>query len=144
MKIGRCSNCRHHITLEMMMQDKAAQELTALVTQMDTLTGTALAAYLGLFRSRSRDLANDRALRLAREALALSADLDRLGIAMSETVEAIRVKGGAKPLTNHKYLEKVLADVQARPIVLREERRAVAPKSKTGQAMAALESLKRG
>ena len=97
------------------MQDEAGRELMALVAKLDTQTGAALVSYLGLFRSASRDLANERALKLARETLGITPDTARLAIALSETVEALRGKQPRQPLKNHNYLAKVLESVQARP-----------------------------
>ena len=96
-----------------------------------------------MFRAATRDLANERALQLAREALSLS-DTTRLSIALSETVEALRGKQPHKPLTNHNYLKRVLESVEVRPVVACTETAAIAPKSKTGQAYLMLESLKQG
>lgn len=141
------------------MQDEAGRELMALVAKLDTQTGAALVSYLGLFRSASRDLANERALRLARETLALVAmpDTARLALALSETVEALRGKQPRQPLKNHNYLHKVLESVQARAEPPRAFERlsrgeetaetgqgAVAPRSKAGQACMTLEHLKQG
>lgn len=109
MQLNRCPICHHRISLEALAQDEAGRELLGLLAKLDLETGTALAAYLGLFRSKTRDLANDRALKLAREALALGHHLT-VAQAMRQTVESIREKGG-KALTNHNYLKKVLADI---------------------------------
>ena len=96
---------------------RAGRELLALVAKLDTQTGAALVSYLGLFRSPSRDLANERALKLAKETLAIGAfpssggaparagwrqDTARLAIALFETVEARRGKQLRQPLKNHK------------------------------------------
>ena len=79
MHLSRCPICHSRISLEALVQDEAGRELMALVAKLDTQTGAALVSYLGLFRSASRDLANERALKLAREALNLS-DTTRLSI----------------------------------------------------------------
>ncbi|MDH5185199.1 MAG: hypothetical protein OEX12_15055, partial [Gammaproteobacteria bacterium] len=66
------------------------------------------------FRSPSRDLANDRALRLVREVLALYPEQQGLTTGLAETIQAMRVKqdaGGFKPLSNHNYLKRVLESV---------------------------------
>ena len=146
MQLGRCPICHSRISLEALVQDEAGRELLALVATLDTQTGAALVSYLGLFRSASRDLANERALRLARETLALVAtpDTSRLAIALSETVEALRSKQWSKPLKNHNYLQKVLESVQVRPVIAETKQGAVAPKSKAGQACMTLEKLKQG
>ena len=115
MQLARCPICHSRINLEALIQDEAGRELLALLIDLDTLIGAALVSYLGLFRSPSRDLANDRALRLARETLSLG-DPTRLSIALAETVEALRNKQPHKPLTNHNYLKRVLESVEARAI----------------------------
>ena len=89
------------------MQDEAGRELLALVARLNTQTGAALVSYLGLFRSASRDLANERALKLARETLGMTTDTARLAIALSETVEALRGKQPRQRLKNHNYLSTV-------------------------------------
>ena len=96
MHLSRCPICHSRISLEALVQDEAGRELMALVARLDTQTGAALVSYLGLFRSASRDLANERALKLAREALYLS-DTTRLSIALSETVEARGANSRANP-----------------------------------------------
>ena len=116
MQLGRCPVCHSRISLEQLCQDVAGRELLALLASLDTLSGTALVGYIGLFRSPSRDLANDRALKLAQEALTLEAP-QWLAQAMSETVESIkqkRINGEDKPLSNHNYLKQVLASVISR------------------------------
>ncbi|MFN7001758.1 MAG: hypothetical protein ACK4ST_17300, partial [Elioraea tepidiphila] len=102
--------------LEAWAEDEAARELMALLSTLDATLGRALVAYLGLFRSGSRALSWERALRLAREALALDADPLRLGAALSQTVEQLRAKrdgGDIRPLSGHGYLKKVLAGTPA-------------------------------
>ena len=106
--LGRCPVCHSQISLEAVCQDEAGRELLGLLANLPGETSRALVRYLGLFRPEKRDLSNDRALRLAREVLALCADSLRLSAAMSETVEAIRAKSGAVPMKNHNYLRRVL------------------------------------
>lgn len=108
MQLARCPICHSRISLEALVQDRAGRELLALLANLDTLTGSALVSYLGLFRASYRDLANDRALRLARETLSLG-DVTRLSSALAETVEALRDILPQKPLTGHSYLKRVLA-----------------------------------
>jgi hypothetical protein len=92
-----------------MAQDESGRELLMLLSRLSFDMGTALVGYLGLFRSASRDLANDRALKLAKDVLQLGTE-PALIQAMRNTVEQIQAKGG-KPLTNHNYLKRVLEDV---------------------------------
>lgn len=116
MQLGRCPICHSRLQLEALVQDEAGRKLLALVARLDTQTGAALVSYLGLFRSASRDLANERALRLANEALGLvpASDTTRLTIALSETVEALRGRPPRQSLKNHNYLKKVLETVTQR------------------------------
>ena len=144
MQLSRCPICHSRISLEALVQDEAGRELMALVAKLDIQTGAALVSYLGLFRSASRDLANERALKLARETLSMTTDTARLAIALSETVDVLRSKQTRQPLKNHNYLHKVIDSVEARPVIAKTEKGAVAPKSKTGQALMTLEMLKRG
>ena len=106
--LGRCPVCHSQISLEAVCQDEAGRELLGILANLPGEASRALVQYLGLFRPEKRDLSNDRALRLAREVLALCADSLRLSAAMSETVEAIRAKSGAVPMKNHNYLRRVL------------------------------------
>lgn len=113
MMLGRCPVCHSQISLEAVCQDEAGRELLGLLANLPGEASRALVQYLGLFRPEKRDLANDRALRLAREVLALSPDCVRLSAAMAETVEAIRAKAGAVPMKNHNYLRRVLEGMPA-------------------------------
>lgn len=142
MHLARCPICHSRINLEALTQEEAGRELLALLARLDTQTGASLVAYLGLFRPPTRDLANDRALRLATEALGLCppADLPRLAVALGETVEALRGKEPRRPLKNHNYLAKVLESIEMPPAAAHAE--TILPKSKTGQAYLALERLK--
>lgn len=144
MHLTRCPICHSRIHLEALVQDAAGRELLMLLTQLDTQTGAALVAYLGLFRSATRDLANDRALRLATETLDLCppADRPRISVALAETVEAFRSKQPHRPLKNHNYLVAVLKSIEMPPVAAHAEETTILPKSKTGQAYLALERLK--
>ena len=116
MQFNRCPVCHSRISLEQLCQDEAGRELLALLAKLDSLSGTAVVSYIGLFRSAKRDLTNDRALKLTQETLAL-AEPNWLIPALQETVESIRVKrqqGQVQPLTNHNYLKRVLSTVLGR------------------------------
>ena len=146
MQLNRCPVCHTRISLDALAQDEAGRALLGLLAGLSFDMGTALVGYLGLFRSATRDLANDRALKLAKEVLELATE-PALIPAMRQTVEQIQAKGG-KPLTNHNYLKRVLEDVGYAP-------RTEAPKgtqcvpyagkpiktSKTAQALQALEDF---
>ena len=121
MMLGRCPICHSHISLEAVCQDEAGRELLGVLANLPGDASRALVQYLGLFRPEKRDLSNDRALRLARDVLALATDSLRLSAAMAETVEAIRSKCGAKsgavPMKNHNYLRRVLEGMpEAAPV----------------------------
>ncbi|MFN3879822.1 MAG: hypothetical protein ACK4L8_00135 [Nitrincola lacisaponensis] len=110
MNLGRCPVCHSRLHLDALVQDDAGRELLTLLAKLDRSTGAALVSYMSLFRSKTRDLANDRALRIAQEALEL-APANALMPALVQTVEQMRTKqqaGEFKPLSNHKYLVKVL------------------------------------
>lgn len=116
----RCPVCHAEAALEAWAEDDAAREMMGLLAGLDAQLGRALAAYLGLFRSKSRALAWERALRLAREVLGLGLDEAVLAQALSDTVEAMRVKreaGDIRPLENHNYLKRVAETVAARGAV---------------------------
>ena len=155
MQLNRCPICHTRISLDALAQDEAGRELLGLLSKLDTDSGTALVGYLGLFRSASRDLANDRALKLAREALSLGAT-GNVAQAMRQTVEQIQAKGG-KSLSNHNYLKRVLEDVtivSAAVVETRHEadcgarltphRLDTRSRSKTVQALQALEYFGNG
>lgn len=141
MQLCRCPVCHHRIALESLVLDQSASDLLALLSRCDAALATALVTYLGLFRSANRDLDHARALRLARDVLALG-DAVALTAALAETVEAIRAKrerGDVRPLANHNYLKQVLGSVSS-ALVVREHGNVLAsgavrvPRSKTGQA----------
>ena len=162
MMLGRCPICHSQISLEAVCQDEAGRELLGVLASLPGDASRALVQYLGLFRPEKRDLSNDRALRLARDVLALATDSLRLSAAMSETVEAIRAKSGAVPMKNHNYLRRVLEGMPetagalvvaggvtgavADPLAARLHREAkgrTAAPSATMNALAELEDLKR-
>lgn len=147
MQLNRCPICHSRISLDALAQDEAGRELLGLLAKLDTDAGTALVGYLGLFRSATRDLANDRELKLAREALSLG-PTGNLAQAMRQTVEQIQAKGG-KPLSNHNYLKRVLEDVgELIPVTPAMGATVASPArtkaSKTAQALQALEDFGNG
>lgn len=146
MRLGRCPVCHAHLHLDAMVQDEAGRELLALCATLPDDLGRALVGYLSLWRPARGDLDNARALRLAREALAMEADAERLAAAMHETVEAIRAKGEARRMTNHNYLMRVLEGMpQSAASVSVERTGAVRPvkASATVDAVLRLEAIKR-
>jgi hypothetical protein len=153
----RCPCCHAEADLQAWAEADGARELYALLHGLDATTGRPLVAYLGLFRAPQRALSWERALRLAREALALEGDAARLGAALSLTVEHLRNKRQAlsereaRPLSGHNYLRRVLeglplADaasvVPVPPERMSAPRRAAAP-SATLDAVQRLEAMKR-
>lgn len=108
----RCPFCHARGPVEAYTQDEAARQLLGLAFR--GVAPRSLLAYLTLFRSDSRDLAWDRALKLAGQVMELGADPLRLEAALQETVEAIRAKrdrGQGEPLKNHNYLKRVLESI---------------------------------
>jgi hypothetical protein len=148
----RCPACHAEHSLEAAVEDDAARELMGVLADLPREVSRPLAAYLGLWRARTRALAWERALRISREALALHPDTLLVGAALSETVEAMRGKqaaGGWKPLGNHNYLKRVLESLAARgatgtTAIQRPDERQRAPASRTAQALQDLESWRLG
>lgn len=146
----RCPCCHATFALEHATEDESLRELMAMLADLPRDVSRPLVSYVGLFRGKTRATAYERQLRLAREALALAADTQLVGAAMSETVEAIRTKRSsgedARPLRNHNYLKSVLSSLGARA----EAGQAVAtsegeaPQKQTKGVMRALEAANRG
>lgn len=115
-----CPCCHAKYPIEAALDSDAAGELLLLLAQAGPLSRP-LVAYLGLFRSKTRALSFDRALRLAGEVLSLGADPARLTVALGETTESLRAKrsaGQVKPLSNHNYLKRVLESVADSPEII--------------------------
>lgn len=146
MNLGRCPVCHARLHLDALVQDEAGRELLAILARLDDATGRALVGYLGLFRPAARDLANDRAVRLAKEALALAEGQPpgALAAAMMEAVATLRAKEGA-PLSSHGYLKRVLESQAGRPDsgALAAARPGLEPaRSKTLGGIAKLQNMK--
>ncbi len=144
MQLNRCPICHARIGVDALVQDESGRELLGLLCKLNTEAGSALVAYLGLFRSTTRDLANDKALRLAKSALAL-APWEMVTAAMQQTVESLQGKGG-RALTNHNYLKKVLEALLLSPFTAAPKENQIMPyglvkRSKTAQSLAALEEF---
>ena len=144
MQLNRCPVCHARIGLEALVQDEAGRELLGVLARLSVEAGSALVGYLGLFRSSSRDLANAKALKLAKEALAL-APLELVSEAMRKTVDNLQGHGN-RHLTNHNYLKKVLQDILLKPFHTAAKEEQVMPyglvkRSKTAQAVQALEEF---
>jgi hypothetical protein len=146
-----CPLCHAQFPIEALTQDQAGRELLALMGKQGTPT---LLSYLTLFRSEKRALSFERALKLAKEALALTDDPAQLEHAMADTVESIRAKreeGQGKPLKNHNYLKRVLESTPTGTALATRPTGPTSPKgptetpprSKTASAIGALEDYKR-
>lgn len=112
-----CPCCFALISLEVALESASGRELMGVLSGLGP-QARPLAAYLGCFRSPSRALSWDRALKLAREVQALDADPRALAAALSDTVESLRAKrvaGDLRPLKNHNYLKQVLTSVPTLP-----------------------------
>lgn len=108
-----CPCCFATISIEAALESNSGRELMGVLASAGPMARP-LAAYLGCFRSPTRALAWDRALKLAREVLEIGADQRALAAALHDTAEAMRAKreqGDARPLKNHNYLKQVLKSV---------------------------------
>jgi hypothetical protein len=118
-----------------------------LLTRLPPAVGGNLVQYIGLFKPRVQSLRWSRALALAQDVLALIDGLpDQVAAgALSDTVEAMRGKRSApgwQPLSNHRYLTRVLESAIARGPVMAVTMPAAgaAPQSKTAQILALLDA----
>lgn len=145
MRLGRCPVCHAHLHLDALVQDEAGRELLGLCATLPDDLGRALVGYLTLWRPARGDLDHARALKLAREVLALDQDPARLAWALSETVESLRAKGEARRMTNHNYLKRVLEGMPAAGAVVVERasaaRRVVGRLSATEEAILAIRQV---
>lgn len=148
-----CPCCHARFPLEAALQDDAAREVNGLLVTLQPALVRPLISYIGLFRAAGRQLAWERALRLMQETVNLAPrHVPALEAALVETVATMddkRAQAGWKPLTNHNYLKRVLESTTARldaTVALNPgqiQPVATAPRSKTGQAVVALEGMKR-
>ena len=132
-----CPCCHAQYSIEALTQDAAARELLGMRGTMPP----SLLAYLTLFRSESRALSFDRALKLAKETLLLTENTLQLEAAMAETVESMRAKrmdGQAKPLKNHNYLKRVLENTPEGGVLVTSRQKAASGTSKRAQSFDAL------
>lgn len=149
MNLGRCPCCHAPLDLPAVVADLEARDLLALLTSYADLARP-LVSYLALWRPVKRDLSWSRALRLAREVVALHEDAAVLAEALAVTVDGLRAKGGELPIRSHGYLKRVLeaASTRAQSAVEGSPRLPVVSAgpvpagSKTLKALAALEALK--
>jgi hypothetical protein len=150
MNLGRCPHCHLPLDLAHLVSDDAASQVLRIVVAAGD-DARPLLAYVGLWRPAKRDLSWDRTLKLLTEVQAMLIGIDRQAAceALSATVQGIRDKGGKLPITSHGYLQKVVAGIERRPeadgqaLVVQPAPAHAAPRSKTAQALAALEAMKR-
>tara|TARA_A100000171_G_C2089058_1_gene123576 strand:+ start:27 stop:485 length:459 start_codon:yes stop_codon:yes gene_type:complete len=149
----RCPCCHATFALEQATEDEALREMMGILAELPREVSRPIVAYVGLFRGKTRATAYERQLRLAREVLAMHDDTQLVGVALSETVEAIRVKRDsgedARPLRNHNYLKRVIESHQARGVGAVQVTRdtpspARSTSSRTAAALAALGRRSRG
>ncbi len=124
----KCPSCFAEFDLVAALESEAGRELALIFASQPREVSAPLAAYLSLFRSASRALSWDRALKLTQEVQVLAAaqtvvneeqrgkaDPYLLSRALTKTVEVLREKqsqGGWRPLGNHNYLKQVLRGIQ--------------------------------
>jgi len=146
----RCPCCHATFALEHVTEDESLREFMAILADLPRDVSRPLVAYVGLFRGKTRAMAYERQLRVAREALALATDTSLVGAALSDTVEAIRAKRDTgedtRPLRNHNYLKRVVESLGARAaagqaVALPESE---APRKAPKGVMAALQAMDRG
>jgi hypothetical protein len=150
-----CPCCHAKFPLEASLQDDAARDLNGLLVTMQPQLVRPLVTYIGLFRSAGRQLAWDRAVRLMQEAVNLApfnpAALEAALVETTAVMDEKRAQAGWKPLSNHNYLKRVLETTTARFEVTANAIQShveggvnkAVPKSKSGQAVVALEGMKR-
>jgi hypothetical protein len=148
-----CPCCHARFPLESALQDDAAREVNGLLVTLQPQLMRPLISYIGLFRAAGRQLAWERALRLMQETVNLApCHVPALEAALIDTVAAMdekRAMPGWKPLATHNYLKRVLESTTARmdaTVALNPGQMqpvTTAPRSKTGQAVVALEGMKR-
>ncbi len=149
-----CPTCHASFPLEAALKDDAGRELIALFAGQRPELALPLMHYLGFFRPAKQQLGWGRALRLARETVALmSCPVDLFITGLEEANRALddkRAAGGWKPLGNHNYLRRCLEGAQARagaavgmPAATDAMPAARTPRSQAGAALVSLEGLKR-
>ena len=142
-----CPHCNSRLELTALAEDAEARKLFGLLAEAGP-AAAAIISYLGLFKPPKQALRWARAHKLAQEVVAMArrseATLDQLSSACLRTLAALdeRRKGSDwQPLTNHRYLARVL------DAVLAEESRPnvpvpqgpIGPKSKRRSALEMLD-----
>jgi len=136
-----CPCCHARNSIEAFTQDEACRQMFIKCGTLPPGIWSTLTAYLSLFRSESRALSWDRALKLTTSLLELQADPASLDQAMQITVESLRSKVG-KPLKDHNYLKRVL-ESSSSSAHLADQNRPLTPASErnTSKRVQALEAL---
>jgi hypothetical protein len=149
----RCPICRSRLDLEHLATDEAQDALLQYIYRLPQPLRLALVPYLGCWRSDQRDLAPERALRLAQEARALEPNDAILAAACSAATEGLRAKWqeqrARKHLTDHRYLLSCLDTARARHAAGQlapdpAPGPAIAPGSRTAQGLAVLHARRDG
>ncbi len=151
-----CTVCHAQQPLEAMLQDEAGRELMGMLVSLQPPLLLPLVHYLGFFRPAKQQLGWGRSLRLAREVVDLAPfAADVLAQALAEANRGLdekRQQGGFKPLGNHNYLKRVFETLQARAeacgavpaaTVATDAAAPRVPRSQAGQALVALEGLRK-
>lgn len=144
----RCPICHAESSIEAHAENISAKEFMVMLDDLPREVARPLLAYLGLWRSASRALSWERALRIADEVLRIEPDLERLGAALSATVESLREKRSTgrdgRALNSHGYLQRVIESGPAAGRKAQASEAGPAASSRTAQALAALQELKHG
>lgn len=138
----KCPCCGSQFSVEVALQEEAGRELFAEIIRLSAPMSRALFSYLGLFRPAERVLSWSRALKLAREVLALAPEHVLLP-ALEDTLAALgdkRGQPGWKPMKNHNYLARVLESV-AGGQVARAQLPAAAPRGRASKHLEAIAAL---
>jgi hypothetical protein len=153
-----CPCCKAHIPLQAALEDDAGRELLGMLAAVHPSLALPLVHYLSFFRPAKQQLGWGRALRLAREVMALAKHEqqppDRLTAGLVECNRALdekRALAGWKPLGNHNYLARVLEGVQARAgtatglaeVAGTHTPTSVKPRSQAGVGLVALNDMRR-
>lgn len=140
-----CPCCYAKFPLDSAVQHDAASEMQLLLAGLEPGVAKPLIQYLSLFRPAKNSLGWSKALSLSKEALELTNDKTKLGMAFTQTVLQMRDKqqaGEFSKLTNHRYLARVLETVTV-PVTATGTPIASQPSgSKLAQAHNSLEALK--
>lgn len=139
-----CPACHTSFDLVSALEEGDGRDFVRWLASQEAGLVKPLVAYLSLFRSRTRALSWERALRLAQEVVAMGADPR----AISHAVESLRKKQNDngilnwKPLQNHNYLKSVMATLEPLPPSAAPAFSAhvTTPSSRTAEALASIDA----